>query len=155
MAPCRRAWCRGRRPATRHQSSSCSSGGTPPERYSTAIKNESTKSANVRRCSEWCPNFTYRSAHSFHGFLAGEVLRQAEINHFHISRVILICEHKVLRLDVAMADILRVEVDKRAQQLIHDHRGFTLIQVLAFKYEMKKLATLTVSKQNHQKKQIN
>ena len=55
---------------------------------------------------------TYRSAHCLHGFLASEVFRESEVDHFDASWVALSCKHKVFGLDVAMADVLPMQVDQ-------------------------------------------
>ena len=87
---------------------------------------------------------TYRSAHGLHGLLAGEVLREAKIDHLDAAGVIFACEHEVLGLDVAMADVLPVEVDQCREQLMHDQSCFPLAQVLALDDEVEQLSTFAV-----------
>lgn len=43
----------------------------------------------------------YGAAHGGHGVLAGEVLAEAEVDHFDAAGVALALEHEVLRLDVS------------------------------------------------------
>lgn len=44
---------------------------------------------------------TYGATHGGHGVLAGEVLAEAEVNHFDAAGVALALEHEVLGLDVS------------------------------------------------------
>ena len=76
--------------------------------------------------------------------MAGEVLRKAEVDHFDAAGVVLASEHKVLGLDVAMADVLSVQVDQCGEKLVHDQCCLTFAQVLALDDEVEQLATFTV-----------
>ena len=53
---------------------------------------------------------TYGATHGLHGLLARKVFGEAEVNHFDARRVALGRQHKVLGLDVPMANVLRVQV---------------------------------------------
>ena len=94
--------------------------------------------------SDW-RSLAYRSAHGLHGLLAGEVLRKAEVNHLDATGVVFASEHKVLGLDVAMADVLSVQVDQRGQQLVHNEGRFSLAQVLPFDDEVEQLSSFAIS----------
>ena len=76
--------------------------------------------------------------------MTGEVLREAKVDHLDAAGVIFACEHKVLGLDVAMADVLPVEVDQCREQLMHDQSCFPLAQVLALNDEVEQLSTFAV-----------
>ena len=87
---------------------------------------------------------TYRAAHSLHGLLAGEVFRQAKINHLDTGGVAFASKHEVLRLDVAMTDVLSMEVDECREQLVHDHCCLFLAQMLSLKNEMEEFTSFAV-----------
>ena len=76
--------------------------------------------------------------------MAGEVLRKAEVDHFYAAGVVLASEHEVLGLDVAMADVLSMQVDQCGEKLVHDQCCLTFAQVLALDDEVEQLATFTV-----------
>lgn len=84
------------------------------------------------------------AAHGVHGLIALHLLGQPEVNHLDAVEVVLEVEHEVLRFDVSVRYLLRVQVLQRLEKLPHDERSDVLCEVLLINDELEELSTLAI-----------
>ena len=111
---------------------------------------------NVQNYSHW-PNIYFHviflekylwsnvvrwSTHCVHGGLLRKIFGKPEINHFNACQIPLFVKHEILRLDVSMRDLFRVEIIQCWKKLLHNKSSVLLRQIFFLDDVMEKFSTL-------------
>jgi hypothetical protein len=71
------------------------------------------------------------------------IFAQAEIYQLDVANIIGVLQHQILQLDVSMANPVVLQIDERAEALVHDDLDVLLAQILAFKDVVEELSPMT------------